>query len=104
MVSTRDRLRPDAEQVDELPLGDYANRPPLADGTLVYGLERSAMDEARAWLASRYARSAKPAQGDQPAAPDGAAPPSQPAPVPAAGVQQLTLDNGALLFTNSGSN
>ncbi|NNL56222.1 MAG: flagellar motor protein MotD [Pseudomonadales bacterium] len=104
MVSTRDRLRPDAEQVDELPVGDYAARPPLPDGTLVRGLERSALDEARAWLANRYAASAKPEQGADTQVLPNAAGLSRSSAAPAAGVQQLTLDNGALLFTNSVDN
>jgi chemotaxis protein MotB len=55
MVSTRNRLRPDAAQVDDLIIAPTPIIESAADDVpLVRGLERSAMDEARAWLSDRY--------------------------------------------------
>ena len=55
MVSTRNRLRPDAAQVDDLHIAPTPIIESAADDVpLVRGLERSAMDEARAWLSDRY--------------------------------------------------
>lgn len=110
MVSTRDRLRPDADQVDELPLGAYANRAPLPDGTLVYGLENSAVDEAQAWLASRYPAVIEAQDATDDASRDVVEPRQADTVAPAAaeptaiGVERIKLDNGGLLFTSPPTN
>lgn len=115
MVSTQHQLRPKAEVVQQIDAEDvrqeivyeYANRDPLPEGTLVRGLDASALDEARAWLAQRYAVGAETA-----AATDSAAGASELTTstedvadrsvdiTPAQGIQRIQLENGALLFTS----
>ncbi len=113
-----------ANQVDELIIPDYAQREPLPEGALVRGLERSALEEARAWLTSRYPAIVDRADAtlvDSPGTTTAQYPLSlQNAGSPVGqgdggleaagigsqasdveGVQRITLDNGALLFTKS---
>jgi len=110
MVSTQDKLREDVHVEPEVVADgavteyDYLNRAELPEGTLVRGLENSALDEARAWLAARYPVQsvARPVQveADGQANPDSAVPagaPSEIAPL----IDSVRLESGAILFTNS---
>lgn len=118
MVSTQDKLREDVHVETEVAPEDiledtvagyeYQNRAELPEGALVRGLENSALDEARAWLAARYpARS-----NDQPVQTEGSAEANPGSAVPSdvqtdvqtgvvPAIDSVRLENGAILFTNS---
>jgi len=97
MVSTQDRFREDVYSVppEVTPGDDYLNRATLPEGTLVRGLERSALEEARAWLAARYAAQpeASPESGVETVEPVSGAGDSNT-------VEGVRLENGAILFSN----
>lgn len=107
MVSTSEKLRPDAEQIEELVISEVED-----DGAIVKGLTQTARSQALAWferlsLSSEQPKAKVITLGDpentNSASTDGGADaqPISAADVPsvAEGIQQLELENGALLFT-----
>ncbi|MBT8138497.1 MAG: flagellar motor protein MotD [Gammaproteobacteria bacterium] len=97
MVSTQNQLRHDVIAPEEVITTPYEQRAELPEGTLVHGLERTALQEARAWLARRT-RDAAATVADS--APEQLT--SENAPLePAEGVQRIRRSDGSLLFTGA---
>lgn len=101
MVSTQDKLREDVyEDVyiepEQLPVYPYEKRTALPDGELVYGLENSALDEAKAWLATRY-----PVRDNgEDAEVDSSQPEATGSDTVTTEIESVRLENGAILFSN----